>query len=197
MRTVELLPDEATEARVRRVWARLAAAGLPSMAGHRHPTNRPHLTLATASDLPWDARTGLAEALSVLPVPLRLEHTVRFAGRTSVLAWRVVPDAALSALQRQVWELVGGGDNPLLEPDEWVPHLTLGRTRSKGDPWPAELLPVELSEPWEGAFTAARSYDTGTRSVERLTRASATPPGSGVPVHRDRRDSSSGGTVNG
>ncbi|MFK4111347.1 2'-5' RNA ligase family protein [Streptomyces sp. NPDC002176] len=169
MRTVELLPDEATEARVRRVWAWLAEAGLPSLAGHRHPTNRPHLTLTTASELPWDARPTLTAALSVLPLPLRLEHTLRFEGRTSVLAWRVAPDAALAALQRRVWELLPGAGNPLFEPDDWVPHLTLGRTRSSTDPWPADLLPTELSEPWEGTFTAARSYDSEARTVECLT----------------------------
>ncbi|MGW3111345.1 2'-5' RNA ligase family protein [Streptomyces sp. NPDC001091] len=168
MRTVELLPDEATEARVRRVWERLAQAGMPSLAGHRHPTNRPHLTLTTASELPWDARPALSSALSVLPLPLRLEHTLRFDGRTSVLAWRVVRDAGLAALQRQVRELLPDAGNPLFEPDDWVPHLTLGRTRCQADPWPPELLPAELSEPWEGAFTRARSYDTEGRTVERL-----------------------------
>ncbi|WP_208754092.1 2'-5' RNA ligase family protein [Streptomyces bauhiniae] len=169
MRTVELLPDEATEARVRWVWGRLSEAGMPSLAGHRHTTNRPHLTLTTASELPWDVRPALAGALSVLPLPLRLEGTLRFEGRTSVLAWRVVTDAGLTALQRRVWELLPGAGNPVFEPENWVPHLSLGRTRSGPDPWPAELLPAELSEPWEGRFTAARSYDTESRTVERLT----------------------------
>ncbi|MFF7967829.1 2'-5' RNA ligase family protein [Streptomyces sp. NPDC007903] len=168
MRTVELLPDGATEAWVRRVWGRLAEVGMPSLAGHRHSTNRPHLTLTTAFELRWDERPALAAALSVLPLPLRLEGTLRFEGRMSVLAWRVVPDARLAALQRQIWELLSGGGNPLFEPGDWAPHLTLGRSRSTADPWPVELLPVELSEPWEGTFTAARSYDTELRTVERL-----------------------------
>ncbi|MFD4787145.1 2'-5' RNA ligase family protein [Streptomyces sp. NPDC058459] len=168
MRTLELLPDEATEARVRRVWARLAELGMPSLAGHRHATNRPHLTLTTTPELPWDVRPSLAEALSVLPLPLRLEGTLRFEGRTSVLAWRVAPDAGPAALQRRLWELLPGAGNPLFEPERWVPHISLGRTRSGAGSWPAELLPAELSEPWEGTFTAARSYDTESRTVERL-----------------------------
>lgn len=168
MRTVELLPDEATEARVRRVWARLAELGMPSLAGHRHATNRPHLTLTTTSELPWDVRPALTEPLSALPLPLRLEGTLRFEGRTSVLAWRVVPDAGLTALHRRVWELLPEAGNPLFEPENWVPHLSLGRTRSGPASWPAELLPTELSDPWEGGFTAARSYDTESRTVERL-----------------------------
>ncbi|MEU6384149.1 2'-5' RNA ligase family protein [Streptomyces bauhiniae] len=173
MRTVELLPDEATEARVRRVWGRLAELGMPSLAGHRHPTNRPHLTLTTASELPWDARPSLAAVLSALPLPLRLAGTLRFEGRTSVLAWGVVPDAGLAALQRQVWELLPGAGNPLFEPENWVPHLSLGRTRSGPDAWPTPLLPAELSEPWEGAFVSARSYDSELRTVERLAQAPA------------------------
>lgn len=168
MRTVELLPDEATEARVRWVWGRLTEVGVPSLAGHRHATNRPHLTLTTAPELPWDVRPALAGALSVLPLPLRLEGTLRFEGRTSLLAWRVVTDAALAALQRRVSELLPGAGNPLFEPENWVPHLSLGRTRSGPGSWPAERLPAELSEPWEGRFTTARSYDTGSRTVERL-----------------------------
>ncbi|MFJ4033431.1 MULTISPECIES: 2'-5' RNA ligase family protein [Streptomyces] len=169
MRTVELLPDEATEARVRRVWGRLAETGMPSLAAHRHATNRPHLTLTTASELPWDVRPALAGALSVLPLPLRLEGTLRFEGRTSVLAWRVVAETELATLQRRVWELLPGAGNPLFEPANWVPHLSLGRSRSGPDSWPAELLPAELSEPWEGRFATARSYDTGSRAVEPLT----------------------------
>ncbi|MFF7384809.1 2'-5' RNA ligase family protein [Streptomyces griseoluteus] len=168
MRTVELLPDEVTEARVRRVWGRLAELGMPSMAGHAHATNRPHLTLTTASELPWDMRPALTQALSALPLPLRLAGTLRFEGRTSVLAWRVVADAGVAALQRRVWELLPGAGNPLFAPTSWAPHLSLGRTRSGPDSWPAALLPAELSAPWEGRFTAARSYDTGSRTVERL-----------------------------
>ncbi|MEU6402484.1 2'-5' RNA ligase family protein [Streptomyces sp. NPDC046985] len=173
MHTVELLPDPATEARVRQVWRRLARTGLPSLAAHRHATNRPHLTLATTSGLPPAVRRELAVALSVLPLPLRLDGTIRFTGRTEALAWRVVPDAALASLHRRVWEALvalGAEDgNPLHEPGTWVPHLTLGRTRSGAADWPDELLPADLSEPYDGAFTAARSYDSVTRTVEPLS----------------------------
>lgn len=172
MHTVELLPDPATEDRVVRVWRALAAVGLPSQAGHRHPTNRPHLTLATSAELAPSGRPGLVPALSVLPVPLRLEGVVRFGGRTRVLAWRVVPGAELTALQRQVWELLrADGDedrNPLHDPENWTPHLTLGRSRSADARWPDGSLPAELAEPWEGSLTLARSYDSVRRTVVPL-----------------------------
>ncbi|MFB2583683.1 2'-5' RNA ligase family protein [Herbiconiux liukaitaii] len=43
--SLELLLDEATEARIRSEWAALAAAGLSSLAAHTAPSNRPHITL--------------------------------------------------------------------------------------------------------------------------------------------------------
>jgi hypothetical protein len=48
MRTVELLGDEELDRAVRAAWRRLDQAGFSSLAQHRHPTNRPHLTLASA-----------------------------------------------------------------------------------------------------------------------------------------------------
>ncbi|MFF8866238.1 2'-5' RNA ligase family protein [Streptomyces sp. NPDC015139] len=173
MHTVELLADSATEERVRHVWQRLAAAGLPSLADHRHPTNRPHLTLATSPELPWVLRRELCTVLTALPLPLSLRGVIRFSGRVKVLAWRVVPDAALAALQREVWEVLAGSGsgvgNPLHEPGTWVPHISLARARSGAVPWPDELLPAELSQQWDGTFDAARSYDSTARTVEPLT----------------------------
>nr|WP_026084625.1 2'-5' RNA ligase family protein [Streptomyces viridosporus] len=172
MRTVELLPDTATELHVREMWRRMAAAGLPSLAEHRHPTNRPHLTLATCEDLRSSAREEVAALLGDgLPVPFRLDGLLHFAGRTRVLAWRVVADAELVELHRRVWDVLvstAGRLNPLHAPGRWVPHLTLARSRRTSARWPAHLLPAELGEPREAAFTGARSYDSTTRTVEDL-----------------------------
>ncbi|MFE2403943.1 2'-5' RNA ligase family protein [Streptomyces rubiginosohelvolus] len=140
MHSIELLPDAATDRAVRGVWRSLADEGLPSQSAHRHPTNRPHLTLATAETIPPEARTALAEALAALPLPLHLTGLLRFSGRVNVLAWAVRPDAALLELHETVWRILreshGGGDrsNPLLSPARWVPHITLGRGR--GAVWP-------------------------------------------------------------
>ncbi|MFI7388495.1 2'-5' RNA ligase family protein [Streptomyces sp. NPDC049813] len=172
MHTVELLVDRVTEQRVADVWRALAVSGLPSQANHHHPTNRPHLTLTTTAEPPPGGWRALGPALSVLPVPLRLEGVVRFGGRTRVLAWRVVPSAELTALHQQVWELLrADGDvsrNPLHAPGNWTPHLTLGRTRSTAAYRPDASLPAELAEPWEGHFTHARSYDSVRRTVQLL-----------------------------
>ncbi|MEV5428066.1 2'-5' RNA ligase family protein [Streptomyces sp. NPDC052701] len=173
MRTVELLPDAATELHVRDMWHAIAAAGLPSLAAHRHPTNRPHLTLATCEDLRPSTRAALAAVLDdALPAPSRLDGLLRFPGRTRVLAWRVVAGPELVELHRRVWDVLAtdavGPLNPLHAPGRWIPHLTLARSRRTSARWPAHLLPPALSHPWEASFTGARSYDSATRTVETL-----------------------------
>ncbi|WP_320774322.1 2'-5' RNA ligase family protein [Streptomyces sp. CRN 30] len=182
MHSVELLPDPVTERAVVEVWRRLRAAGLPSQAAHRHPTNRPHLTLGTAATLPPETRDGLRRALAVLPLPLRLDGTVRFTGRTRVLAWRVRPDDALLRLQETVWRTLrgtasdpDGPPNPLLAPDRWAPHVTLGRGRGAAWPDSDEVLHDALFRDsaapdgvLAGRWTAARAYDSADRTTERV-----------------------------
>jgi hypothetical protein len=58
VRTVEVVGDAALDAAVRDVWRRLHAAGLPSLATHPHPTNRPHVTLASADDFSGGTRAA-------------------------------------------------------------------------------------------------------------------------------------------
>jgi 2'-5' RNA ligase len=152
LRTVELLLDDDLEGLVREVWARLDAAGQPSLGRHRHATNRPHLTLATAPALP-------DLSFAALPVPATLDGLVRFEGRAGVLAWRVRPDDQLRELQRQVWAAVDGG-NPLHAPDRWVPHVTLARHAAPEAVEVLAGLPAAT-----GRFVGARSYDDQTRTV--------------------------------
>ncbi|MFJ3818721.1 2'-5' RNA ligase family protein [Streptomyces sp. NPDC090056] len=178
MHSVELLPDTVTERAVREAWRRLADAGLPSLAGHRHPTNRPHLTLASADALPAEVRARLLRVLAeALPVPLRLDGFVRFSGRFRVLAWAVRPDDALLRLHGAVWRVLreapeSGRPHPLLDPARWVPHVTLGRARDASWDVPAdEVLSSSAGTPAgvvTGSWTAARSYDSATRTVVGL-----------------------------
>ncbi len=152
MRTVELLLDDDLDAAVRAVWDRLAAAGLRSLALHRHPTNRPHLTLAAGAVLP----AGLDLPL---PMPVTLDGTIRFDGHAGMLAWRVVPTPELLAVQAHVWRALGD-ENPLRAPGRWVPHVSLARRTPPGS---AADVGVR-----HGRFVAARSYDTETRNVVSL-----------------------------
>ncbi|MFG3041574.1 2'-5' RNA ligase family protein [Streptomyces sp. NPDC048330] len=173
MRTVELLLNEAADLAVRDAWRRLADAGLPSQARHRSPTNSPHLTLAACPELTAPIRWELAEVAATLPVPVRITGVVRFERPTSVLAWALDPDPALTGLHRRVWEAVSSDSppetlNPFHEPGRWSPHITLGRTRRAGafsGRRVPELLPVP---PLSAQLVTLRSYDTETGALEVL-----------------------------
>jgi hypothetical protein len=159
MRTVELLFDDELDGAVRAVWRRLAQAGLPSLATHGHPTNRPHVTLAAGDVVP-------ELDLSVLPLPVTLDGLIFFDGKPGMLVWRVVPDAALLALHDEVWRAMRD-PNPLHAPDVWVPHVGLARRIPPGD---RARLSDFLSglRPRQGSLVAARSYDTRSRTVTAL-----------------------------
>lgn len=155
MHTVELLLASPLEEHVRAVWHELAAAGLRSLASHQHPTNRPHVTLATTDLL----TPAVVPALSGLPVDIVLDDVVLL-GRT--VAWRVRPTPELLELQDRVWRALDGRErNPLHEPGRWVPHVSLA-LRVK--PEMQELYPRDPGVA-EGSAVAARTYDTLTRSV--------------------------------
>ena len=158
MHTVELLLASPLEEHVRAVWRDLASAGLRSLADHRHPTNRPHVTLATTDLL----TPGVVPALAGLPVDVVLDEVVLL-GRT--VAWRVRPTAELLELQRRVWVALDGRDrNPLHEPGRWVPHVSLA-LRVKPDMQQRYPRDVGVAT---GSVVTARTYDTETRTVADL-----------------------------
>jgi 2'-5' RNA ligase len=166
VRTVELVCDAALDAAVRDAWRRLDAAGLPSLATHTHPTNRPHLTLAAADEFPSGAEERISAALAALPVAVRTDGVVFFEGKQAMAAWRLVADPALVQLQEAVWHALDGTDrNPLHEPARWMPHLSLARRVR-----PEQRAAVELvtRSGAAGRLTAGRSYDSITRTVQGL-----------------------------
>jgi 2'-5' RNA ligase len=172
MRTVELLADDGLDRAVRAAWRRLDQVGLPSLAQHRHPTNRPHLTLASAEPWPAAAPAALAEALRALPIGVRLDRLVFFGGRAGVLAWLVDGGDVLRELQAQVWSALDpgpldpGGRNPQFEPGAWTPHVSLAR-RLRPDQAP--LAAVALGGiVAAGTLDGARSYDSANRTVVPL-----------------------------
>jgi hypothetical protein len=154
--TVELLLDARLDSGVRDLWDRLHAAGLPSLATHRHPTNRPHLTVLTAASL---------VGLPPLPLPLAaVLGPVRMLGRA--LVREVTAGADLRAFHAATWSALAGGD-PWPPPPDWVPHVSL----ALNVPAPrreAALRMLLTTPPAQGLFVAARSYDTGTRTVTAL-----------------------------
>ena len=72
MQSVELVLDDDSDRRVRRHWAKLADAGVPSQARHTGPANRPHITLAVTSDMSRSVQANIEVVLGRLPLPLTL-----------------------------------------------------------------------------------------------------------------------------
>lgn len=167
MRTVELLGDDELDRAVRTAWRRLDQTGLSALARHQHPTSRPHLTLASAEQLPPGAAAALADALGALPIQVRLDRLQFFGGRAGVLAWVVDGGSTLRDLQAKVWSALDGADrNPQHEPGTWTPHMSLARRLR---PEQAPLAAVALGGIVAGGtLNRARSYDSVTRTVTSL-----------------------------
>lgn len=164
---MELLGDDRLDRAVRAAWRRLDGAGLASLGRHRHPTNRPHLTLVSADDFPPGAAEAVAGAVRALPVRVRLNGLRFFGGRAGVLAWAVDGGAALRDLQAEVWRALDGADrNPQQEPGAWIPHISLAR-RLRPD---QEALAAQAvgSSAVSGDLSQVRSYDSVTRTVVPL-----------------------------
>ncbi|MFG2054597.1 2'-5' RNA ligase family protein [Micromonospora sp. NPDC048930] len=175
MRTVELLCSPELEEAVRAVWARLAAAGLPSLARHTHPTNRPHLTLAAVDEFPPGAEERLADLCdAALPLPARLDRVAVLDG-SAPLVWLVRPTPQLVALHGAVCDVLAdaGGQREWHEPGRWIPHLSLALRFRDADRRRARAL-AAVDRPG-GEFVAARSYDSETRTVHELTSACPRP----------------------
>jgi len=83
MRSVELVFDDPTDSRIRADWARLQAAGLPSLAAHTSPSNSPHITLAAGGELeltaegPWQA----------LPLDITFSGAIVFTAGPESMCW--------------------------------------------------------------------------------------------------------------
>src|SRR3989337_1728364 len=119
MHAGELTVDPALDGLGPSGWQRLRVAGLPSLATHAHPTNRPHLTLAAADRLTPE----VSAALAGLPVAAVLDGLIFF---ERAVGWRVILTDTLRELQAEVWRaLEGARRNPQHEPGSWMPHVSL------------------------------------------------------------------------
>jgi 2'-5' RNA ligase len=164
MRSIELTFKDATDARIRSEWATLADAGVPSLAGHTGPSNRPHITLAAGPDLQLSGE--VQDILRMLPVRIGFSGALVFPGGPGkyVLARSIVLTKQLLELHRFVHQKAAGA-LPLTLPDAWTPHVTLARRVPHHLLGKAvDLLDLRL----EGLCTDARLWDSGTRTVTPL-----------------------------
>ncbi len=166
MHHVDLVLDPGADAAVRTLWRRLDEAGLPSLARHRSPSNRPHVTLAMTRVWPErDAVAAALRALDALPLTARIGAPVVFGRGPFVLAIGVVPTQALIALHRALAEALPPAHDHL-RPGAWTPHVTLGNRMSSGEVAASLELVASVSVPAEVTFDSARHWD----SVARIDR---------------------------
>ncbi len=162
--SIELVLDEHGDRAVRAEWASLAAAGVPSLAGHTGGSNRPHITLAVTEA----GFAPIVGELALPPMPVRLGGFVVFPGRTFVLARLVVPSEELLALHGRLHRRLAAlaptaVPLPNSLPGDWTPHVTLARRRTAAEI--ARALELLDASPIDTVATGARLWNGATRTV--------------------------------
>jgi 2'-5' RNA ligase len=169
--SVELLFDSDTEDAIRRQWAALVEAGLPSQAHHRSPTNRPHVTLTVAERIDPAVDEALRAPAGLLPLPCRIGAPLVFGHRSLVLARLIVPDAGLLRVQESVDAICGphmpADPFPHARPGQWTPHVTLARRLAPVDL--AAALEAVSAEAADGTFAGLRRWDGDARVDTLIT----------------------------
>ncbi|MDG4668855.1 2'-5' RNA ligase family protein [Mycobacterium sp. 236(2023)] len=165
--SVELLFDADTDAAVRQAWDELAQNGIRSLAGHRSPTNRPHVTLTVAGDMDDAVNDALCPLLDRLPFRCVLGAPMVFGGGRSVTLVRlVVPSADLLELQAEVNRVCRPHmtETPLPHavPGHWTPHVTLAR-RIPSDQLPTALALASVTQDIGATAVGLRHWDGNAR----------------------------------
>ncbi len=169
--SIELVLDDALDAAVRAEWDVLKQAGLPSMATHTDETNRPHVTLAVADEIPAPIEAELNSLADHVPMPIALGSLGLFGRRPGrvVLVRLVIPSADLLHLQSEAARLVRDlpGTGAHLDPGQWTPHVTLALSL------PADRIGVTMAVLGEvpdlsGSAVAVRRWDSDVRRTWQL-----------------------------
>ena len=157
---LELTFDRRADEAIRAQWEDLRAAGLPSMARHTAPTNRPHLTLDTREVVPPEVEEALGPVALRLPVEVLVGAPLLFhARRRWVLTRHVVMDRALLELHAHALGLLGHEVGSLTSPGRWVPHVTLARGVTD-EQLPAALKLVSTAAPVKAIALRLRRWDS-------------------------------------
>jgi 2'-5' RNA ligase len=166
---VDLVLDPAADAAVRAVWAALDEAGLPSLAHHRSPSNRPHTTLALSRSWPGaEGREVVVRALGALPMTVRLGAPLVFGHGPFVLALGVVPTQGLITLHRSLAGVLSPAREHL-RPGVWTPHVTLAHRLEATQVGEVLSVVVAAGLPEAVTFDGARHWDAVGRLDEPLT----------------------------
>jgi 2'-5' RNA ligase len=164
--SIELVFDRDTEAAIRRIWADLAAAGIPSQA----PASRPHVTLVVAERIAPDVDALLRAVAQRLPLGCAVGGSLLFGRSSPVLARLIVPTAELLAVHAEVHRICGPylapGPMPNSLPGQWTAHVTLARRVGGAQLGRALRLAGRPSE-IHGKVAGLRRWD-GNKRAEHL-----------------------------
>ena len=177
MHSVEVVLDDESDRWVRRQWAALAKAGVPSQSRHTGASNRPHVTLALTAQIDPGVESRLRVAVSVLPVPITIGGLLVFGSTRFVLTRLVVSNAAVLALQEAVMAALPDGADTTVDrhgtfaPGRWTAHITLGRRLTAADVGTAMQALAGVPRGADGALTRARRWDMVEKQEHWLTPA--------------------------
>ncbi|MGE2813743.1 2'-5' RNA ligase family protein [Mycobacterium heidelbergense] len=161
--SIELVFDHDTEAAIRRIWADLAGAGIPSQA----PASRPHVTLAVAERVAVDVDELLRPLSERLPLVAVIGAPVLFGRANVVFARLVLPTTELLALHAEVHRLCGPhlapAPMPNSLPGQWTAHVTLARRVGGGQLGRALRIAGRPSQ-IDGRFAGLRRWDGAKRA---------------------------------
>ncbi len=163
--SVELLFDQCADAAIRRQWAALADAGLPSQAHHKSPSNRPHVTLTVAQRIDPAVDAALWEPARQLPLDCLIGAPMIFGRKSLTLVRLIVPAAGLLRLQESVDSIcapyVASEPFAHVRPGRWTPHVTLARRLASADL--AAALDAIDADDVIGTFAGLRRWDGDAR----------------------------------
>lgn len=170
--SIELTLDAGADAAVRGLWQALADAGVPSQAGHRSPTNRPHVTVTVAAQMSADAEVDLVALQDRLPLPCRLGAPMVFGRGPYTLVLLVIPSVELLDLHAQVNRIclphMESGPLRHTLSGQWTPHVTLAR-RVHAELLEQALTVVGTGTDIEGEFVGLRHWDGDARQEHPIS----------------------------
>jgi 2'-5' RNA ligase len=164
--SIELVFDHDTEAVIRRIWADLVGAGIPSQA----PASRPHVTLAVSERIAVDVDELLRPVSKQLPLVAAIGAPVLFGRANVVFARLVVPTTELLALHAEVHRVclphMAPAPMPNSLPGQWTAHVTVARRVGGGQLGRALRIAGRPSQ-IDGRFAGLRRWD-GSKRAEHL-----------------------------
>lgn len=168
--SVELLLDPDSDAAIRRIWAQLAEAGLPSQNTNTSASNRPHVSVVVAERIDPGVDGLLSPIAGRLPIRCVIGAPLLFGGPRFTVARLVVPSNALLALHAETHAVclphLSPGPMAHTAPGSWTPHVTICRRMHPAQLGQALTIARTLTRDIRAELVGMRRWD-GDQRIER------------------------------